>query len=133
MRRRKHPNPEDEDLSDPAQRLAQPLSEAQTDEVETAPNDDEAELGEPGKPPKRDVGDLYGVHMPPASDRDLGEDSTLGESFFEQLGEHSAEGGPEVEHEIDVLDDSDDHHAHHPTESGDRPVADKGSGGPGGL
>ena len=74
--------------------------------------------------------------MPPGFDRELAatEDSTLGEHFFESLDAHATEGGPAVEHEVDVLDDSDPNHpTHHPTESGDRPVADKGSGGPGGL
>jgi len=45
--------------------------------------------------------------------------------------------GPEPEEEVVIVDDSDiehpDHRGHHPTESHDRPVADKGSGGPGGL
>jgi hypothetical protein len=89
----------------------------------------------------KDVGDLYGVHMPRASDPELAsddlesfQDATFGESFTEELLAKATEGGPTPEHEVDVVDDSDANHpTHHATESGDRPVADKGSGGPGGL
>ena len=82
----------------------------------------------------RDTGDLYGVHLPRAQDREHEDADELGESFTEELRETASEGGPAPEHEIDVLDDSDvNHPTHHPTESGDRPVADKGAGGPGGL
>jgi hypothetical protein len=88
-----------------------------------------------------DVGELYGVHLPPASDPERGEgpelgeylETALGETWLETLGEHSIEGGPVPEHEVDPNDDSDRHAGHHATESGDRPVADKGSGGPAGL
>jgi len=91
---------------------------------------------------RKDLGDLYGVHLTPASDRELAasddtssyQDATLGESFTEELLAKSTEGGALPEHEVIVIDDSDDlHPTHHATESGDRPVADKGSGGPGGL
>jgi hypothetical protein len=35
---------------------------------------------------------------------------------------------------LDIVDDSDeDHPGHHKTDTRDRPVADKGSGGPGGM
>ena len=87
-----------------------------------------------------DVGELYGVHLPPAQDPERGEgpeqgeyvESELGETWLETLGSDATEGGPVVEHEVDPNDDS-DHHTHHATEGGDKPVADKGSGGPGGL
>ncbi len=88
----------------------------------------------------KDVGELYGVHLAPAQDPergagpDLGEyvEADEGENWLETLKTDAAEGGPVVEHEIDPNDDS-DHDVHHATESGDRPVADKGSGGPAGL
>jgi hypothetical protein len=88
-----------------------------------------------------DVGELYGVHLPPAQDRERGSgpehgeyaESELGENWLETLGGETAEGGPVPEHEVDPNDDSDYRGGHHATESGDRPVADKGSGGPGGL
>jgi hypothetical protein len=88
-----------------------------------------------------DTGDLYGVHTPRAADRDLDVtndqesfvDSDMGENWLETLGKKAAEGGVEVEEDLDVVDNSDEQGGHHSTESGDRPVADKGSGGPGGL
>ncbi|HTR52650.1 MAG TPA: hypothetical protein VMJ10_18170 [Kofleriaceae bacterium] len=88
----------------------------------------------------RDTGELYGVHVPPAADTELApEDSAtagdpaLGETWTEELRAKSSESGAVPEHEIDVIDETDDAHPHHATESGDRPVADKGSGGIGGL
>lgn len=92
----------------------------------------------------QDTGDLYGVHNPPAEDRDPEltsdteqfVDSDLGENWLETLGKRAAESGASAEHVVDVIDDSDehpDHRGHHATESGDPPVADKGSGGEGGL
>jgi hypothetical protein len=91
-----------------------------------------------------DTGDLYGVHQPRAADPNMDttpdrEEFTAadqGEHWLETLGKEATEGGPAPEHEVDVIDDSDehiDHRGHNPTESGDRPVADKGSGGDGGL
>jgi hypothetical protein len=85
-----------------------------------------------------DTGELYGIHTPRAADRDLDKtadqeefvDSNEGETWLETLGKKSAEGGAEAEEELDVIDDADGHHS---TESGDRPVADKGSGGDAGL
>jgi hypothetical protein len=91
-----------------------------------------------------DTGDLYGVHQPPATDRDPEltsdteqfVDADLGENWLETLGKRAAEYGATAEHVVDVVDDSDehpDHRGHHATESGDPPVADKGAGGKGGL
>jgi hypothetical protein len=88
-----------------------------------------------------DVGDLYGVHLAPAQDVERGAgpeggeyaESELGENWLATLEADTAEGGPTPEHEVDPNDDSDINGGHHATESGDRPVADKGSGGPGGL
>jgi hypothetical protein len=86
----------------------------------------------------RDVGDLYGMHTPPATDKDLArpepegyEHADEGENWLEALEETSAEGGPEPERES-VADDE-VYRAPHPTEFRDRPVADKGSGGRGGM
>lgn len=87
-----------------------------------------------------DTGDLYGVHTPRAADRDLDKtndqesfvDAELGETWLETLGKKAAEYGAEAEQELDVVDNSDEH-VGHGSESGDSPVADKGSGGPGGL
>lgn len=88
-----------------------------------------------------DTGELYGVHTPRAADRDLDKtddqesfaDSEMGENWLETLGKKAAEYGAEPEEVLEVVDDSDEHTGHHSTESGDRPVADKGSGGPGGM
>lgn len=87
-----------------------------------------------------DTGDLYGVHIPPADpdfdltgDQESFEDSELGEHVFETLEKETAEAGAEPEHVLDLVDTSDEHVQHHSTERRDRPVADKGSGGIGGL
>jgi hypothetical protein len=70
-------------------------------------------------------------------DQDLFEGSWRGETWLEALEEHAMEMGPAPEEEVVIIDDSDiehpDHRGHHPTEWRDRPIADKGSGGPGGL
>ena len=87
-----------------------------------------------------DTGELYGVHTPRAADRDLDKtddqesfaDSEMGENWLETLGKKAAEYGAEAEEVLDPVDNSDEH-THHSSERGDRPVADKGSGGPGGL
>lgn len=89
----------------------------------------------------KDSGDLYGVHTPRAQDNDLDKnldqedfkDADQGENWLETLEHKAAEYGAEAEEELDVIDDSDPEGGHHSTESGDRPVADKGSGGRSGL
>ena len=83
-----------------------------------------------------DVGELYGVHTPPASDTDLGYGDDYrgvqeGDNWLESLELTSTEGGPTPEHEVDVVDEDDLHHPHSDTR--DRPIADKGAGGRGGL
>jgi hypothetical protein len=143
---------------DPLEVEAQPSAEAEADvdlaveiadEEEQTDDEDEALGLEEERVPTadeiaaattKDVGDLYGVHVPPAADPDIAssdldtfQDAALGESFTEELLAKTTEGGPTPEHEVDVIDDTDTHPRHHATESGDRPVADKGSGGPGGL
>jgi len=91
-----------------------------------------------------DTGDLYGVHTQKATDHDLDKrpdqeellDAEAGENWFESLSKKAAEYGAEAEAEVDVVDDSDEHaehRGHHKTDMRDRPVADKGSGGPAGT
>lgn len=81
-----------------------------------------------------DSGDLYGVHTPPAADRHIPDNDAsfeTGQNWVEALEERAAEGGPEPEHEVDVEDDDDNKHPH--TDHKDRPIADLGSGGRGGM
>jgi len=82
----------------------------------------------------KDGGDLYGVWIAPASDRaqlDDDEAFEMGQNWVESLETRAAEGGPEPEHEVDIVDD---HDLRSPSsDSRDRPVADRGSGGPRGL
>lgn len=88
-----------------------------------------------------DTGELYGLHTPHATDHELDKtpdqesfvDSEQGETWLETLEKKAAEGGAEAEEDLEVVDNSDELGGHHSTESGDRPVADKGSGGEGGL
>jgi hypothetical protein len=89
-----------------------------------------------------DVGDLYGVHVPAATDADLDQsadgesyqDANLGEHVFETLEKKMAEGGTaNPEEDVEFEDDSDPLGGHHKSDRRDLPVADKGSGGPGGL
>ena len=101
--------------------------------------------GEPSAEGGHDTGELYGVRTPHAGDTDLAapedqdsfEGSWRGETWLEALGEHATAMGPAPEEEVVVVDDSDvehpSHRGHHLTERRDRPVADKGSGGSGGL
>lgn len=116
------------------------ITSSDEDEDEDVIDDDEL-TAEERTAKADDVGELYGVHMPPAQDVERGEGPELGEyveadagqTWLETLETDSTQGGPVPEHEVDPNDDSDHHGGHHATESGDRPVADKGSGGPGGL
>ena len=92
-----------------------------------------------------DTGELYGVRTPHAGDTDLSapedrdsfDGASGGQSWLEALEEHAALMGPVPEEEIVIVDDSDiehpAHRGHHATQWRDRPVADKGAGGPGGL
>lgn len=116
------------------------------EEDDTQSEDEELGL-EPAEPPtadelaaaeREDEGDLYGVHVPRAVDTDVAPDdasqSSDGETWTEELLARAAESGAMPERELDVVEeDEKPHWGHHGTESGDRPVADKGSGGPGGL
>ena len=88
-----------------------------------------------------DTGELYGVHTPKAGDPDLDKrhdqeefvDAEDGENWLETLGKKATEYGAAAEEELDVIDDSDEQRGHNSTQRRNRPVADKGSGGDGGL
>jgi len=84
----------------------------------------------------RDAGELYGVHVPRAVDRDLRDDDEAfedGENWLEALEGSAAENGAEPERELDIVDDSDTRDTSRPTDMRDIPVADRGSAGPRGL
>lgn len=136
---------------------AQPAAEASEDfDIASAENvEGESELEEEEEKEKEEVdehpelghetGELYGVRTPHAGDTSLAapeeqdsfEGSWRGETWLEALEEHATVMGPAPEEEVVIVDDSDvehpDHRGRHATEWRDRPVADKGSGGPGGL
>jgi len=81
----------------------------------------------------KDSGDLYGVHVVPASDRaQLDDDHAFeeGQNWIEALETRAAEGGPEPEHELEIVDDNDGTPS---SDTKDRPIADRGSAGPRGL
>lgn len=84
-----------------------------------------------------DTGDLYGVHTPPAVDRTHGNDEQTmdeGQNWIEALESSAIENGAEPEQELDdIVDDDDIYASPHPTDTRDTPVADRGSGGPGGI
>jgi hypothetical protein len=108
---------------DPEQTLTSPVASNDDDDRITA------QMGAVG-----DVGDLYGVHTPIASDRQLPDDDRAfdgGQNWVEALEERAVEGGPLPEHELDVVDEHDDKHPH--TDTKDRPIADLGAGGRGGM
>ena len=81
-----------------------------------------------------ETGELYGVHTPPAVDRDLLDDDRAmaeGQNWIEALEASAAEYGAAPEQDVDVTDDQDE--PPHPSDNRDTPVADHGSGGPGGV
>ena len=86
---------------------------------------------------RRDAGDLYGVHTPPAVDRDHPDDDRAfqeGQNWVEALETSAVEYGPDPERELDaIIDDEDVLDPPHATATRDRPVADSGSGGRRGL
>lgn len=127
----------------PAAEASEDLDLAAAENVEGDSEPEAEVVAEPEAGARRDTGDLYGVRTPHAGDTGLAaaedpgsfEGAARGEHWFEALEEHAAELGPAPEEEVVIVDDSDehlDHRGHHPTER-DRPVADKGSGGPGGA
>jgi hypothetical protein len=119
----------------PAEEAAEELDAAAAENVlgDSEPDDDEDK-------DEKDTGKLYGVRTPHAADTDLSasEDrdgfagSESGENWLEALEEHAAELGPAPEEEVVIVDDSGVEHRVHPSEHRDRPVADKGAGGPAG-
>lgn len=119
------------------------IASAENVEGESEPEDEEEEASERAEL-RHETGELYGVRTPRAGDTELAapedqdgfEGSWRGENWRESLEEHATLMGPADEEEVVIIDDSDiehpDHRGHHPTDWRDRPVADKGSGGPGG-
>lgn len=86
---------------------------------------------------RRDAGDLYGAHTPPAVDREHPDDDRAfdeGQNWIEALEASAIENGPEPERELDdIVDDEDVLDPPHASSTRDRPVADHGSGGRRGL
>lgn len=84
-----------------------------------------------------DVGNLYGVPTRRAEDRLHPDDDRAmaeGQNWIEALETSAAENGPVPEQPIDAsVDDEDFYGAPPPSDSEDTPVADRGSGGPGGI
>lgn len=84
-----------------------------------------------------DVGNLYGGHTPRAEDREHPDEDIAmgaGENWIEALEASATEYGPVAETELDAIVDDDDIYAPpHASDSEDTPVADRGSGGPGGI
>jgi hypothetical protein len=81
-----------------------------------------------------ETGELYGVHTPRAVDNSLPDDRAAfdeGQNWIEALETSAVEYGAEPEQELDVIDDQDV--PPHPSDMRDTPVADRGSGGPGGV
>jgi hypothetical protein len=147
----------DVDPEDPAQQLdesgdfhveplavdAEPSAEAEDEfdqaVAETSAEEEEGDVSvdEAEAPPRREAGELYGVHTPRAAEHlEVPDDRDAfdrGENWLEALEQEAAETGPAPEHELDLVDDSDPRPAHPSTDFRDRPKADRGSGGPGGL
>lgn len=109
---------------------------------------EEAEARIPGAPAEEptldtieakahDMGDLYGVHTPHAEDTTHPDSDTAfdeGQNWLEALETDSIEKGPAAEADLtDVVDDDDVYAAPHPSDVKDTPVADRGSGGRGGM
>lgn len=136
-----------EELGVEAMTEADAESDLELAETETFLEDEEVQ--EPELEPARDenlddierrahdVGDLYGIHMPHATDREHPDDDHAfaeGQNWIEALETDAAEGGPTPEEGIeDVVDDEDIYKSPHASDNRDRPVADRGSGGPGGI
>lgn len=82
----------------------------------------------------RDAGDLYGVYTPQEPQTAHLDDDRAqahGENWVEALQEDSIEYGPEPESVLVFLDEAD--LETQPTDTRDRPIADRGSAGPRGL
>ena len=125
------------DPRDPVQSLY-----SETDTSDTSDASDEVEI--PADPTTfesmdaslHDVGDLYGLHTPRAADTmHLDDDAAMenGQNWLESLATDSVEGGTEPELELDMSDDADNDRPPHSSDTHDRPIADRGSGGPAGT
>jgi hypothetical protein len=104
--------------------------------LESELDERDADTDEPPPMPTPDGGDLYGVHVSRATDRELPDDDRTyeqGENWLEHMQATFSENGPEPERPVDATDESDDHGRHHATDTRDIPVADRGSAGPRGL
>lgn len=83
-----------------------------------------------------DVGDLYGMHTSHAVDRVHRDDDAAfetGQNWLESLETDSAEYGIEPEEPLEVVDDADIVAGPHHSDTRDRPIADRGSGGRSGM
>jgi len=111
-------------------------------EVEAALEDQAGDFDEPEmttldamESSAHDVGDLYGSHTPRASEtehRDGDASFNEGQNWLEALGGDAAEfGTADPERPLDMYDEQEG--GTHQGDHKDRPVADRGSGGPGGL
>ena len=122
---------------------AQPFDEALADqdraiyESELDVVDAELVIDDPDAPGGRDTGDLYGAHTPTATDRDHPDDDQAfaeGQNWIEALETSAVENGPVPEEDLDEIVDDDDAYAPpHASDTRDRPIADRGSAGRGGL
>ncbi|HUQ03791.1 MAG TPA: hypothetical protein VM261_14940 [Kofleriaceae bacterium] len=131
------PGIEDDDPEDPAQTLddvgqidvepldvdAMPAAERDEDLARAIAESKEGDLESIGEDDERSADTKDGSF----------EGAEEGENWLESLSRHAAEGGAAPAEELEVIDESDDAGGAQPSEGGDRPVADKGSGGPGGL
>lgn len=81
-----------------------------------------------------ETGELYGVRTGHAFDNTIPDNQAAfdeGQNWIEALETSAVEYGAEPEQEIDVVDEQD--RPPHPSDMRDTPVADRGSGGPGGV
>lgn len=84
-----------------------------------------------------DTGELYGVHTPRAEDNTHPDNDAAfeeGQNWLEALETDAIEKGPAAEADLtDVVDDDEVYAPPHPSDVKDTPVADRGSGGRGGM
>ena len=85
----------------------------------------------------RDIGDRYRGLIAPAVDRHHPDDRTAmdqGQNWIEALEASAIEDGATPERDLtDIVDDTDVYAPPHPPDTRDIPVADRGSGGRGGI
>ena len=112
---------------------AMPSAEAHDELLRAIAESKEGDLERADEAQPKETGKLYGVRTPHAADADLADGPDDGEHWLESLSQHATEGGAVPDDELVIIDETDDHGGAPPTERRDRPVADKGSGGAGGL